>query len=437
MLFEKATDHHQFKPLLVEIEDEPLNPLGRTLFWIIIVAILFFGLWLILGQIDVVVTARGKVIPSGEIKTVQPLSTGVVRNILVRPGDLVEKGAVLMEIDPSDIDPELESMKKDLKQVELELLRLGALLHDTPFDPAAERFDPGLLRVQLDIFQSTREKLAKQIVVKDKELRQLQERLAAQRKVHQQAAFRSRQADRRFGRLKEVQDIISRDAFEEGDRERKEAESELKTSAHGIAELESNIQKVNREIELIREEERNRLLAELAEKQQRAAYLDGKVRRSEFLSSRQMITSPVKGHVAQLLFHTVGGVVTPAEELATIVPLDSPLLIKAFVENKDVGFLEAGMEVSLKVDTFEFQKYGILDGKLLQVSKDSIEDQRLGLVYEAYVQPLQTTLIVDGKKTAISTGMSISAEIKVGKRRIIEFFIYPLIKYWNEGISVR
>ncbi len=437
MLFGKQPDQHEFKPLLVEIEEEPLNPLGRTVFWIIITAMLFFTLWMFLGRVDVVITARGKIIPTGEIKTVQPLSTGVVRNILVRPGDFVKKGAVLMEIDPSDINPELESMRKDLKQVELELLRLGALLHATGFDPPADKFDPALLQVQLDIYQSSKERLFKQINVKRKELNQLHQRLASQEKVHQQAAFQHQQADQRFQRLQEVRDIISRDAFEEGKRDNKAAESELKTSAHGIAELESSIQRVNKEIDLIREEDRNRLLTELAEKQQRRTYLDGKIERSEFLSNRQLITSPVKGHVAQLLFHTIGGVVTPAEALATIVPLDSPLLIKAFVENKDVGYLVPGMDVSLKVDTFEFQKYGILEGELLQISRDSIEDERMGLVYETYVKPLQTTLIVDGKETAISTGMSISAEIKVGKRRIIEFFIYPLIKYWDEGISVR
>jgi len=437
MLFGKQHDHHEFKPLLVEIEEEPLNPLGRTVFWIIITAMLFFSLWMFFGKIDVVVTARGKVIPTGEIKTVQPLSSGVVRNILVKPGDFVEKGTVLMEIDPSDIDPELESMKKDLKQVELELLRLEALLNDTAFASPKDKFDADLLLVQLQIYQSSREKLFKQVNVKSKELLQLGERLASQRKVHQQAIFQHHQADERFQRLQEVRDIISRDVFEQGERDLKAAESEMKTSAHGIAELESNIQRVNKEIDLIREEERNQLLAELAEKQQRRAFLDGKVQRSAFLSSCQQITSPVKGHVAQLLFHTIGGVVAPAEDLATIVPLDSPLLIKAFVENKDVGYLRPGMDVSLKVDTFEFQKYGILEGELLQVSKDSIEDQKMGLVYEAYVKPLQTTLMVDGKETAISTGMSISAEIKVGKRRIIEFFIYPLIKYWNEGISVR
>jgi hemolysin D len=95
------------------------------------------------------------------------------------------------------------------------------------------------------------------------------------------------------------------------------------------------------------------------------------------------------------------------------------------------------MSVSLKIDTFDFQKYGVLDGELLQISRDSIEDQNLGLIYEIYVKPRQKTLLVEGKQTPISAGMSVTAEVKVGKRRIIEFFIYPLIKYLDEGISVK
>jgi hemolysin D len=137
------------------------------------------------------------------------------------------------------------------------------------------------------------------------------------------------------------------------------------------------------------------------------------------------------------LCHTTGGVVTPAEKLATIVPLDSPLLIRGLVQNKDVGFLRPAMSVSLKIDTFDFQKYGVLDGELLHISRDSIEDRKQGLIYEIYVKPRQKTLLVEGKQTPISAGMSVTAEVKVGKRRIIEFFIYPLIKYLDEGISVK
>jgi hemolysin D len=436
-MFRRRQDQHEFKPLLVEIEEEPLNPLGRTVFWGILATILFFVLWLVLGKTDVVVTARGKVIPAGETKIVQPLTTGVVRKILVQPGDLVEKGQVLMEIDPSDIDPELESMRKDLAQVQLELLRLDALLSDEPFDPPKEEFDVQLLQMQTNLYLSSRERLERQISVKRQELRQLGQRLAAREKARQQAAYQQGVAEERLSRLDRVRDLLSRDDLEKAENDLKAAETQVDIERCGIDELQAEIQRVNREIALIRQEERQRLLNERTEKGQRESYLVGKIQRSEFLSSRQLIVSPVKGYVGQLLFHTTGGVVTPAEKLATIVPLDSPLMIKALVLNKDVGFLKPEMAVSLKIDAFNFQKYGILEGELLQVSKDSIEDKNLGLVYEVYVRPQQKTMMVEGRETAISAGMSVTVEIKVGKRRIIEFFIYPLIKYLDEGVSVR
>lgn len=114
-----------------------------------------------------------------------------------------------------------------------------------------------------------------------------------------------------------------------------------------------------------------------------------------------------------------------------------PLEIKATVLNQDIGFVKEGMPVSVKIDTFNFQKYGMIDGTVKTVSKNSIEDEKLGPVYEVYVTPLTHTLKVEGKDENIRTGMSLTAEINVGKRRIIEFFIYPLIKYLDEGMSVR
>lgn len=436
-MFSKKQDQHEFKPLLVEIEEEPLNPLGRTIFWGILATIAFFSLWLVLGKTDVVVTARGKVIPVGEIKTVQPLTAGVVRKILVQPGDFVEKGQVLMEIDPSDIDPELASMRKDLAQVELELERLDALLAGVPFNPLSAEIDAQLLQTQLNIYRSSRARIESQLRVKQKELQQLNKRLEGRDKARRQAVYRYGMAKQRFERLEQVRDLLSRDDLEKAENELKTADTELKIEICSIEELQAETHRVQQEMALLQEEERHRLLSELAEKGQREAYLRGKIQRSEFLSGRQLITSPVKGYVGQLLFHTIGGVVTPAEKLATIIPLDSPLMIKALVQNKDVGFLEPDMAVSLKIDAFSFQKYGIIDGDLLHVSRDSIEDKDLGLVYEVYVHPQQTTLLVEGKETPFSTGMSVTAEIKVGKRRIIEFFIYPLIKYLDEGVSVR
>lgn len=121
--------------------------------------------------------------------------------------------------------------------------------------------------------------------------------------------------------------------------------------------------------------------------------------------------------------------VVTAEKVISIVPADSSLIIKASVLDKDICFVKEGMPVQVKIDTFDFQKYGMIEGKVKKVSKDSVEDEKQGLVYDVFITPVTKSLIVDGKEQQISTGMGLSAEIKTGKRRIIEFFIYPIIKY--------
>jgi hemolysin D len=436
-MFKRKADSHEFEPLMVEIEEAPLNPLGRAIFWTIILSIVFFSLWMVIGKVDVVVTARGKVIPVGEVKTVQPLNTGVVRTILVAPGDAVEEGQVLMEIDPSDTQPELESLKADLKQVELEILRLEALLAAKRFHPEPSRFDPALLRVQNEIFVSAKERLEKQIRVKREESAQVEQRLASEEKAQEQTRFLFQLSHERWLRVSEVKDLVSRDELDKAESEMKGHESKLKISGHAIKELIAAKARVQKEIDFIQVDDRNKLLMEMAEKRQKFLYLHAKIEKTEFINRRQQITSPVKGHVAQLLVHTVGGVVTPAEKLAYVVPAESPIVIKALLLNKDVGFVNSGMEATIKVDSFDFQKYGTLRARVQQVSRDSTEDKSLGFVYEIYIQPEQTKLIVEGAEMAISNGMSVTAEIKVGKRRVIEFFIYPLIKYLDEGISVR
>lgn len=436
-MFRKPTDNHEFKPLLVEIEERPLNPLGRTIFWIIIAAIVFLGLWAFLGKVDIVVSARGKVIPVGEVKSLQPLNAGVVHSILVSTGDHVLKGQILMEIDPSEIDPELESMKAGLKQAELEIIRLEALLAQKEFNPGSKDIDTSLFEIQNKIYLSEKMKLLKQVFIMKESLAQLDEKLASEKRVVGKSEYLLNVCAEKLQRLQQVRDIISRDEYDQAEKECKENESQLDSSRHRVEELKANISQVQGELELSSSIERNRLLSELADVKTKFLNLYAKIKRADFVSRRQQIKSPVNGYVSQLFVHTIGGVVTPAEKLGLIVPDESKLVVKALIQNKDVGFIAQEMPVSIKVDAFSFQKYGILDGKVLQVAKDSMEDQNSGLVYEVYIEPLEPYLIVDGVETPISTGMSVTAEIKVGKRRIIEFFIYPLIRYLDEGISVR
>jgi len=436
-MFGKKDDSHEFKPLLAEIENEPVNPLGRAIFWIIVFAIFFLGGWMYFGKVDVVVTARGKIMPVGEIKILQPLTTGVVSNILVKEGDLVEKGQVLMEIDPSGTEPELTSMQEDARLLELELLRLDAILNHTSFQPLKERYEIGIVDVQQRLYESIMARLQKQRQGKEEELQQINEQLAAAEAEYKRIQDLLDVSAERLSGLVPVRDIISRDQYSRAESEVRNYQGSSIGAEHKCEELRVAARRVRSELEVIEESERDKILSEIVEKRNKLNYLMGNIEKTTYVNARQQLIAPVAGYVNKLFIHTIGGVVSPAEKLIALVPADSPLVVSALVQNKDIGFVSQGMEASIKVDTFNFQKYGVLAGKVVHVAKDSVEDNNLGLVYVVYVEPQKTSLFVEGEYTPITTGMSVTTEIKVGRRRILEFFIYPLIKYLDEGISVR
>ncbi len=331
-------DAHEFRPLLSEIEEKPLNPIGNTIFWLIISFIVIAGLWMYLGKVDIVVTARGIIIPSGEEKVIQPLEKGVVSEIKVEEGDYITKGQTVAIVSPAEYEPELE-----LNNLREEEARIAEQLASN--------------RARLSITMDTK------------------------------------------NRLNSVKDIIPQARYDE-------VAVEATQLTHEINSLNASLTQV-------------------------------KNKRIQIEKQKQILTSPIDGYVNKVLIHTIGGVVTPAEKIMTIVPKDAKMVIKAKVLNQDVGFIDADMPVSIKVDTYNFQKYGILNGKVTLVSPNSIDDEKLGPIYEVYIEPENTTLLVEGKEQSIKFGMTTTNEIKIGKRRIIEFFIYPLIKYMDESIKVR
>lgn len=338
MFLHKENDAHEFEPLLTEIEQSPANPLGNTVFWIVISFIFFACLWMYFGKVDVVVTSRGIIIPDGEEKIIQPLEKGVVSKIMVKEGDYVVKDQILTIITPAEHEPALELAQ--VKEEEIKLL----------------------------------EQLAN-------------------------AKSRYNIAYERLNRLESVRDIIPQARYEE-------ALAETTTLRH----------------------EKNSLEASLVQNKNKKEQLEKQI---------QTIKSPIEGYVNELEIHTIGGIVTPAQKLMTIIPKESKLIIKAKVMNQDIGFVEKNMDVSVKIDTFNFQKYGIIKGKVLVVGANSVKDEKMGHVYEVFIEPLNINLMVEGKEQTIKVGMNTTCEINIGKRRIIEFFIYPLIKYLDESIKVR
>lgn len=408
-----SDDSYEFRPIITEIEESPVNPLGRTTFWIIISLIIFTALWLFFGKVDIVVSARGKVIPDGEIKIIQPLETGVVKEIHVKEGDFVKQGQTLIEIDTSTTQPQLQSLQANLDYINTERQRLkGEIVQN-----AENSY------TQNELAKSAYADLQNQLASKNHEIKRLREDIANYQKQLTLNLDKER-------RMRDVEDIISRNDLDKVHAENMDYRSR-------IASLNEQIRSIQKDADYIRTNFRTQNLTQLADRDKQANELEANIKEIEFKKQQQNIISPVDGYVNTMLVHTIGGVVTPAEKVISIVPADSPLSIKVSVLNKDIGFVKEGMPVQVKIDTFDFQKYGMIEGKVKKVSKDSVEDEKQGLIYDVFITPVTKTLRVDGIDQPISTGMGLSAEIKTGKRRIIEFFIYPIIKYWSEAVSIK
>ncbi|WP_422476279.1 HlyD family efflux transporter periplasmic adaptor subunit [Endozoicomonas sp. ALB032] len=155
------------------------------------------------------------------------------------------------------------------------------------------------------------------------------------------------------------------------------------------------------------------------------------------MHDQQKIVSPIDGTVQQLQIHTIGGVVQPAQALMQIVPKEATMEVEAWVLNKDIGFVQEGQRAEVKIDTFNFTKYGLIGGELINISDDAVPDEKQGLRYLASVHIEKDWMLVEKRKVNLSPGMSVAVEIKTGQRRLIEYFLSPLLRFKQESIRER
>ena len=151
----------------------------------------------------------------------------------------------------------------------------------------------------------------------------------------------------------------------------------------------------------------------------------------------RLLTAPVAGRVQDLAISTVGGVVTDAQQLMAIVPADESLSVEVFLENKDIGFVHEGMDAEIKVHTFPFTKYGVIEGQVMTVSNDAVVDEQRGLIYRMQVEMNKRTMDVNGRLVNLMPGMMVTAEVRTGTRRIIDYFLAPLMVYRDEALRER
>ncbi|HKT36109.1 MAG TPA: HlyD family type I secretion periplasmic adaptor subunit [Nitrospira sp.] len=429
----------EFLPAVLEIEHAPPSPIGRAISWTIMAVVTAGILWATFGWIDIVATAQGKIIASGYSKIIQPYETGVIASIHVIDGQVVRRGDVLIELDPTQNRADHDRASNEYRAAKVDAARLRALIagnntFDEPSDgdPQYITLQQQLLRDQMTEYQA-RVGAAQHLIDQRKAaVDQTKENI---RRLEATVPMEAERADA-YKKLLE-HDAATKLDFLQAEQQRIDKTQELAgqrkklmQDAAALSEAEKNYRVTVTEFQQTKQ-------AELSTIETKAASLAQDVTKAGQKAELQRLTSPIDGVVQQLAVHTVGGVVTPAQQLLVVVPQDHPVEAEAQVENKDVGFVKEGQPVEIKVETFPFTLYGTIPGKVLSVSDDAAEIEKVGLIYPTRVSMERSTIQVEGKQVNLSPGMAVTVEIKTNKRRLIEYLLSPLLKSVKESLRER
>jgi hemolysin D len=255
------------------------------------------------------------------------------------------------------------------------------------------------------------------------------------RKLEQTAPM-ARQRARDFKHLVE-QNFISQHGYLEKEQLRIEQEGDLAAQRSRVHELTAALAEGREQRRALVAESRRLALDSLDDAEKRIGMLAQELVKATSRGHLMTLKAPVDGTVQQLAVHTLGGVVTEAQALMAIVPRDEAVEVEAFVENKDIGFVNVGQQAAVKVETFPFTKYGTIDATVTQVSNDAINDEKKGLLYSLRARLAQATIRVEEKSLLLSPGMAVTVEIQTGQRRVIEYFLSPLLQYGDESLRER
>ncbi|QXF36282.1 hemolysin D [Photorhabdus luminescens] len=437
----RTRDEYEFQPGYLEIVERPPAPWARRTAIALTLFLLVVLLWSIVGRLDIHANATGRLLVSSHSKVIQSLEPGEIVAIHVRDGQKVKAGDVLIKLNPIGVEAELKERQEQLNFKRLELARLQALLTETPTEHFA---------VQESIPQAQVELAREHLVSVWKEMVANLESLDGEMNVNQ-ANQSARNADiteleklltnikvrLEARRTLAASKLLPKVELLEQEKEKLEIERILSQQYAELAVLKAQYQ--------VLEESRNRYLTktrreyydQLNEAQTAVAVMTQQLIKAGEKQRLQSLRAPVDGVVQQLAIHTLGGVVQSAQQLMVIVPDDTPLEAEVMVLNKDVGFVHAGQTVEIKVDSFPYTRYGTIRGKVAHVSKDAVKDEQLGLVFPAQIQMERSSIAVDEHEVPLQAGMSITAEIRTGDRRVIDYLLSPLQQYQSEALRER
>lgn len=429
----KRDAQYDFMPGALEIQERPPSPAGRWFMWLLLLLVTICLSWAYWGEVDIVVTAPGRVIPSGHVKIVQAPESGSVLSVHVVEGDSVVAGQRLVSLDPAYAAADDQRMQSELASLKFEMeWRKKFERWLTKASEAAVATENGMLQrhqqaylTTVGAYQSDLNANSSEQASVDAKVERVQASLAVLgERLH---AFKSL-VDKQYGSKVQYLELLQQ-------------HTDMKKSLPVLASQKSQLGGIAAalaERKLAAENDiRMKNMAAIEQVARQIESLEQDAYKAKERRNRLDVIAPVDGTVQEVTVHTIGGVVNSAQELMKIVPSDAKVMVEALVQNKDIGFLYEDQLAAVKIEAFNFTKYGLLDGKVAHISRDSIEDQTHGWVFRVGLELQTDSLQVNERTVPISPGMAVTAEVKTGNRRLIEFVLSPLLRYQRESVRER
>ncbi len=436
---------YEFLPAAEEIIETPAAPFGVVVIWLTTILLALALAWAYLGQIDVVAVGNGRVSNDGSVKVVQSASYGVVKRITAREGQRVHKGDVLVELDKTTAEKELATTAQSLNiaRAERDILRrlaMGSGADDIINSAGVSDETKAILREftasQLALVGAKEQALKDSIASHQRQLQFNQQTKAQLEGEAQKLKDRQAKVKQKLESANAIERIRLQNELDTLDQRITTANSAATSQGQQVLQSQLTLAQAQSQSQVSLAETNSSIGGQVITQEQRIAELENNLAKAKRALEQTTITAPVDGTILALNTRTIGGVVNVAERIAQIVPDNDLLYVDVTLDNQDVGFVRVGQRVVVKVATYPFQRYGYLEGMVENISPDAIQDEKKGLVYKAKVK-LSGANSSKKNRLKLLPGMSVSAEITTGKRRIIEFFLDPLMTHVDDSLKVR
>ncbi|HEY8506903.1 MAG TPA: HlyD family type I secretion periplasmic adaptor subunit [Steroidobacteraceae bacterium] len=430
---------------LFEIETREPGKTSRIVLRTVCILVGILIIWACVAQLDIVAVAHGRLVPQTYVKIVQPAQSGIIREILVEEGDVVEQGQVLVRLDPTVTDTDSAAISRELALERLQLRRIESELANVPMK--REPDDDPELYAQVEAqrvahMQAFLDSIAQETAARERAVKELEAALELLEKLESTLPSYQRQAEA-YEKLA-GEHLIGALQAEERRREAMEKAQDLEAQRAMVASLQATIAQQDQRLSQLRSNHASELSRMRLEKVAAITRLEQQLGRLQFQEELLELRAPQAGVVKELATTTVGAVVQPGTVLLSLVPQNEPLFAEVLIENKDIGFVRPEQPVRMKLAAYPFQKYGMLEGVVKTVSADSSVSSPSGadgkeiaptegLAFKALIELHEQQLRTNDLVLPLAAGMQLSAEILQGKRTVLEYLLSPVQRVTSEA----